>query len=106
MVNCSNKMPLIESMNLECAEGMPLLPEEKPDISCVDSLGNVYDNARKIVGWWINGPNKTIRAKMYESGIEYSLEMDRKLHKSKRKRTILEKWSQKMRGLYQNIIGY
>ncbi len=72
-MNCSNKMPLIGSVNLECAEGMPLLPHEKPDISGVDSLGNVYDSNHKIVGWWINGPNKTIRAKMYESGDEYSL---------------------------------
>lgn len=76
-MNCSNKMPLIESMNLECAEGMPLLPEEKPDISGVDSIGNVYDSNRKIVGWWIKGPNKTIRAKIYESGIECSLKIDK-----------------------------
>ncbi len=84
-------------MNLECAQGMPLLPQEKPDISGVDSLGNVYDNARKIIGWWINGPNKTIRAKMYDSGDEYSLEMDRKLHKSKK--------SKKKESFFSNVVS-
>ena len=72
-LSCSHKMPL----SLPCNNGTPQLPQEKHDISGVDHLGNVYDNARKIVGWWIKGPNKTIRAKMYETGIECSLKIDK-----------------------------
>lgn len=96
-MNCSNNMSSIGSLPCECAKGIPLLSHEKPDISGVDSLGNVYDSNHKIVGWWIEGPNKTIRAKMYESGIEYSLEMDRKLHKSKK--------SKKKKSFFSNVVS-
>lgn len=83
-MNCSQDVSKLKSS--ECTNIQPL-PNERPDIKGVDSLGNVYNSNDKIVGWWINGTNKTIRAKMYDSGNEYSLEMNEKLHKSKEPKT-------------------
>lgn len=73
----SCKIPLNRSFDSECSNDIPLLLEEMPHISGIDYLGNVYDSNHSIIGWWIEEPGKTIRAKMYESGMECSLKIDK-----------------------------